>query len=60
MRGKNAKRLRKKIYGDFSPRREVRKYSVAKPKGIGIVKKESTQIVADEKRQAYQKAKKEL
>lgn len=51
MSGKQAKKLRKQIYGaDYSPRhRQYRRAAVAGRPGDWIV--------ADERRQAYQKAK---
>ena len=46
MRGAKAKAIRKRIYGDFSPR--FRKY---------IISNKTGQICADPKRDLYQKAK---
>ncbi len=48
MNQKKAKRIRKKIYGDFSPR--VRTYTRDEKTGA---------IIADHRRRAYQKAKKD-
>lgn len=48
MNNKQAKRIKREVYGDFSPR--FRRYKI---------NRNTYQIVADEKRRKYQKAKKE-
>lgn len=48
MNNKQAKRIKKEVYGDYSPK--FRKY---------FINRETRQIVADEKRRQYKKAKRE-
>lgn len=62
MNGKQAKRIRREVYGDeFSPkfRRYVGENRRKVPFGIGFAINQAGTIGADRRRQAYQKAKKE-
>jgi hypothetical protein len=59
MNGSKAKRIRREVYGDLSPRGRAYDINLAGVRAIGAKRLPSYTVTADELRRRYQQAKKE-